>query len=233
MSNHDAAIVTSRRTRAVSRSVDPARAAAESRVQRFLDAGFELIESAGADGLTVQNVVERSGLSLRSFYKHFAGKYELLLALFEESVRMTAEHIRVEMDTASDPRERLRLLVVEYHRVCQLGQPRRSDTRLPPRAIAPFAYELLADHQDEAAEAFAPLVALVRTTLDEAAAAGVIEAGLDHQQVAGQLLQTIMFHTFAARITGSPAPDDPSESGETLFQRVLHGLAGPGEGARR
>ena len=33
---------------------------------------------------TVQDVVERSGQSLRSFYQYFAGKHELLLALFEE-----------------------------------------------------------------------------------------------------------------------------------------------------
>lgn len=218
---------TSRRTRAVSRSLDSARAAAEARVQRFLDAGFALIETAGADGLTVQNVVEQSGLSLRSFYKHFGGKYELLLALFEESVRMTAEHIHAEMDATDDPLGRFRLLVVEYHRVCRLGQPRASDKRLPPRAIAPFAYELLANHQEEAAEAFAPLVSLVQTTLDDAASAGIIRTDLDHREVAGHLLQTIMFHTFADRITGSPAPDDPTDSGERLWERVLHGLAGP------
>ena len=36
---------------------------------------------------TVQDVVERCGQSLRSFYQYFAGYHELLLALFEESAR--------------------------------------------------------------------------------------------------------------------------------------------------
>src|SRR3954463_14585300 len=75
---------------AVARSLDPARARAEKRVQRFLDAALELMLESPDKEFTVQEVVERSGQSLRSFYQYFAGKYELLLALFEEAVRKTA-----------------------------------------------------------------------------------------------------------------------------------------------
>ena len=76
----------------MARSLGPARTRAEDRVQRFLDAAIELAED-GASGkeFTVQEVVERSGQSLRSFYLYFGGKQELLLALFEESVRTTTE----------------------------------------------------------------------------------------------------------------------------------------------
>ena len=77
---------TSFRDVAVARVVDPARLRAERRVQRFLDAALELMSSTSGKDFTVQEVVERSGQSLRSFYQYFAGKYELLLALFEESV---------------------------------------------------------------------------------------------------------------------------------------------------
>src|SRR5215207_722185 len=69
---------------AVARSLDPARSRAEKRVQRFLDAALELMNSESAKDFTVQQVVERSGQSLRSFYQYFAAKHELLLALFEE-----------------------------------------------------------------------------------------------------------------------------------------------------
>ena len=211
----------------MSRSVDPAREAAEARVQRFLDAGFELINSPTGDDLTVQNVVERSGLSLRSFYHHFGGKHELLLALLEESVRLTADRISAAMDATDDPLERLRILVTEYYRTCQLGQARRpDDQRLPPKAFAHFTHQLLADHHQEAADVFAPLVSLTRAALDDAAAAGAIRTDRDHQQVSGLLLQTIMFHTFAPRIAGSPASEDPAESGELLWTHLLHGLAG-------
>ena len=72
------------RERAVSRSLNAARSRAEQRVQRFLDAAFELIDEKGTTEFTIQEVVERSKQSLRGFYEYFAGKDELVLALFEE-----------------------------------------------------------------------------------------------------------------------------------------------------
>ena len=103
-----------RRDLAVARSLDSARVRSEGRVQRFLDAGFELLASAesGRD-FTVQEVVDRSGQSLRSFYQYFAGKHELLLALFDEAIRSTAERLEDQLAKESVPLERLRCFVVE------------------------------------------------------------------------------------------------------------------------
>src|SRR6266568_998036 len=91
---HTSQTAGSWRELAVARSLDSARTRAENRVQRFLDAALDLMERSPDKEFTVQEVVERSGQSLRSFYQYFAGKYELLLALFEEAVRSTAEHLR-------------------------------------------------------------------------------------------------------------------------------------------
>ena len=87
----------SRREQALARSLFAARARAENRLQRFLDAALELMNEGdpGRD-FTVHEVVERSGQSLRLFYQYFGGKHELLLALFEESVRSTAEFLQRE-----------------------------------------------------------------------------------------------------------------------------------------
>ena len=74
------------RQRAVSRSLHAARSRAEVRVQRFLDAAFELIDEKGSTDFTIQEVIDRSKQSLRGFYQYFDGKDELLLALFEETV---------------------------------------------------------------------------------------------------------------------------------------------------
>src|SRR5438045_9028199 len=122
MTMHEAAVEpaptgATRRELAVARVVDPARARAESRVQRFLDAALELMNTASGKEFTVQEVVERSGQSLRSFYQYFAGKYELLLALFEESVRSTAEQLRDAIAAQDDPLERLHRFTVEYYRL--------------------------------------------------------------------------------------------------------------------
>jgi len=74
------------RQRAVSKSLSAARTRAEQRVQRLLDAAFELIDEKGTAEFTIQEVVDRSGQSLRGFYQYFEGKDELLFALLEESI---------------------------------------------------------------------------------------------------------------------------------------------------
>ena len=83
--------------------LDSARLRAETRVQRFLDAAIELFNSGSGKDFTVQEVVDRSGQSLRSFYQYFGGKHELLLALFEESVRSTTEYLREKIEQEDDP----------------------------------------------------------------------------------------------------------------------------------
>jgi AcrR family transcriptional regulator len=218
------------RSRAVARSVDPARAAAEARVQRFLDAAVELMNESSTVDFTVQNVVERSGLSLRSFYHHFAGKNELLLALFEESVRTTADYLSEAIDDLGDPLDRLRLFTVEYYRVCRSGQERPSDTPHPNRALGQFAHQLLFDHPREASEAFEPLVSILRRLLVEAAAARAIRSDVDDEEVAGVILQAIMFNAFATTITGSASDETPGR-GERLADLLLRGLAPLNEAA--
>ncbi len=142
-------------------------------MQRFLDAALELMnDNETGKEFTVQEVVERSGQSLRSFYQYFGGKHELLLALFEESVRSTAEHLREKVAEEPDPLERLHSFVVEYYRICR-PTSRKANRKAPARALAEFAQQLLTAQPDEAARAFAPLVTLFEGVLDEAQEAGV------------------------------------------------------------
>ena len=108
------------REQAVARSLDSARVRAESRVQRFIDAAFELLnDSEPGKDFTVQDVVEKSGQSLRSFYQYFGGKQELLMALFEESVRSTADQLRERIQGEKKPLDRLHGFVVEYYALCR------------------------------------------------------------------------------------------------------------------
>jgi AcrR family transcriptional regulator len=219
---------TSWREHAVARSLDSARSRAEKRVQRFLDAALELLDTDSGKEFTVQEVVERSGQSLRSFYQYFAGKHELLLALFEESVRSTAEHLRKAIADEEDPLDRLRRFTFEYYRLCRpalKGKP--SKGRRPTPAMGEFAQQLLTDHPREAAQAYVPLVTLLEQVLDDAAQAGRIREGLDHRQLVGVILQSISFNAFAATISGTPVrPGEPSEvSGEEqLWELLLRGI---------
>ncbi len=222
----EAAPSSSRRDLAVARSLDPARARAEERVQRFLDAALELMTTSSGKEFTVQEVVERSGQSLRSFYQYFEGKYELLLALFEESVRSTAVHLTELVADVDDPLERLHRVAVEYHRLCLPTTKARAAKKDPAPALAEFAQQLLTEHPKEASRAFVPLVTLFEQLLVDGVAAGAIRADLNHRRIAGLLLQTISFSAFGATISGSSLRHS-AEDAEELWSVLVRGLAAP------
>jgi AcrR family transcriptional regulator len=97
--------------RAVERSIKTAKLRAAQRVQRFLDAAQAIIIEKGSTDFTVQEVVDRSRQSLRSFYLQFDGKHELLLALFEDALSRSADQIRAATVSHSDPLDRLKVAV--------------------------------------------------------------------------------------------------------------------------
>lgn len=220
---------TSWREHAVSRSLDSARLRAEKRVQSFLDAAVELMTTDTGKEFTVQDVVARSGQSLRSFYQYFAGKHELLLALFEESVRSTAEHLQELIAEEDEPLDRLHRFTVEYYRLCSpepKGRPtkQKSAKQVPTPAMGEFAQQLLTAHPKEAAQAYVPLVSLLEQLLEDAAAAGSIRAGLNHRRIIGVMLQAISFHAFSTTISGSSMRTDDDKAAEELWDVLLHGM---------
>ena len=97
--------------RAVERSIKTAKLRAAQRVQRFLDAAQAIIIEKGSTDFTVQEVVDRSRQSLRSFYLQFDGKHELLLALFEDALSRSADQIRAATSGQKDPLERLKVAI--------------------------------------------------------------------------------------------------------------------------
>ena len=213
----------SRRELAVARVLDPARARAETRIQRFLDAALELMNANSGREFTVQEVVERSGQSLRSFYQYFEGKYELLVALFEDSVRSTAATLRELVAQEADPSARLHRFAVEYYRLCRPA-PKVRSAKKGPTALAQFAQQLLTEHPQEASRAFTPLLTLLVELLDEGEQAGVVRPGLPHDRVAGVILQAIMFNAFTATISGSSAKPTRGDAAEELWDLLFHGI---------
>jgi len=120
------------RQRAIDRSTQPARLRAAKRVQRFLNAAREIIAEKNSTEFTVQEVVDRSKQSLRSFYQYFDGKHELMLGLFEEEIDAAMVSLRA-ASAEGDPLDRLRAAVIVLYEQTSLqagGVQRRSPSRM-------------------------------------------------------------------------------------------------------
>jgi AcrR family transcriptional regulator len=212
------------REMAVARSLDSARTRAENRVQRFMAAALELIETNQSKDFTVQEVVERSGQSLRSFYQHFDGKHELLLALFEESVAATVAYLNERIGDETDPLERLHKFVIEYHLACRPPTDGKVPAKGLPPAMVEFAQQLLTQHPKEAARAFGPMVSMFREMLDRAVESGEVRSGLPSRRVTGVVLEAIMFNVFASTIGGVSTRGDERGAAEELWGLIANGI---------
>ncbi|OBF93287.1 TetR family transcriptional regulator [Mycobacterium sp. 852002-51163_SCH5372311] len=172
--------------RAVERSIKTAKLRAAQRVQRFLDAAQAIIIEKGSTDFTVQEVVDRSRQSLRSFYLQFDGKHELLLALFEDALSRSADQIRAATESHSDPIERLKVAVE------LLYEASRPDPTAKRPLFTDFAPRLLVTHPAEVKVANAPLIALLTELMEAAAEAGELRAGINPKRVAAITMQTVM-----------------------------------------
>ena len=208
------------RERAVSRSLNAARSRAEQRVQRFLDAAFELIDEKGTTEFTIQEVIDRSKQSLRGFYEYFDGKDELVLALFEETVREAGEDIVEAVAAESDPLERLRAWAIRMHEWCDpVETPRKRGTH-NRRAISEFSMHLAVNHSERVRAALAPMSRLLLDLMNAAAEAGAIHV-TDMRRARAVVQQTVMCSWFGNRLVENPSQ---RLTAEETWEFCLHGL---------
>jgi len=93
--------------RVVGRSLEEARRRSIDRGARLVRAAARVLERSNGASLTVQEVADEAGQSLRTLYQYFASKDDLLLAVFEEAMRTYARLVRAAIADLSDPVERL------------------------------------------------------------------------------------------------------------------------------
>jgi AcrR family transcriptional regulator len=208
------------RERAVSRSLNAARSRAEKRVQRFLDAAFALIDEKGSTDFTIQEVIDRSKQSLRGFYQYFDGKDELLLALFEETMRESADDIRAVADAESEPLERLRAFVIRLHEWCEPIETPRKRGAHNRRPISEFSVALAGNHPERVKAAIAPVSDLLIELLDRAAEAGSIDVA-DTRRTGALVMRVVMYSWFGNRLAQNARA---RISAEETWQFCLNGL---------
>ena len=211
------------RERAVSRSLTAARTRAEQRVQRFLDAAFALIDEKGSTDFTIQEVVERSKQSLRGFYEYFDGKDELVLALFEETVREAVIGIRAAVDAESEPLARLRAFAITLHEWCDPSESSRKRSAHNRRAISEFSsMQLTVTQADRVRAALRPQTRLLRELVAAAVDAGVIHVA-DVRQAAALMQVTVMYSSFGNRLVERPERKLDAEATWEFCRRGLRG----------
>ena len=190
------------RQRAVARSLNSARSRAEQRIQRFLDAAFALMDEKGSTEFTIQEVIDRSKQSMRGFYQYFDGKDELLLALFEETVREATEDLRGVIETKVDPLERLHDFTIRLHEWCEpVGERKRGTHNRRP--INEFSVQLAVTHPDRVQSAMAPISRMLIELLDAAVAVEAIKVA-NTRHTAVLMLQTVMYSWIGNRLIQDP-----------------------------
>ena len=149
--------------RALDRTLADARARDVDRMERCVAAARELATETTSANFTVAQIAARARVSLKSFYRCFPGKDELLLALLEDDSHIGARVLALRVAARATPADALHAYVTELFALVsesgQLGyasvlvrEHRRLSEEYPLElrvALAPLV-ELLAGHIEAA-----------------------------------------------------------------------------------
>jgi AcrR family transcriptional regulator len=111
--------------RAVERAVRAAKERARDDVALLVSAGRKLLHRDGAADMTIADVLGEAGLSTRAFYRHFASKSDLLLAIYDHEVDRYRPRLQRRLDAATTPREALEAWIDEL--LAAGFEPRRGE----------------------------------------------------------------------------------------------------------
>lgn len=198
--------------RALERSLAAARDRSSARARRLVDAARRLATS-GSSSFTVADVAEEAGVSLRSFYRHFGGRDELLLALFEEEALTGASMLRgLVGDDVAPPIERVRRCVEALCDLVVTGSDYAS-------MLVREHLRLGDERPEEMRAALAPLLDVLAGELASAADAGELRA--TDRFDAATVLALVLTHVQTAVLL---APDEPRPA-ERVWQFCRAALA--------
>jgi TetR/AcrR family transcriptional regulator len=157
--------------RAVERSaaVQRSRLRIAEQVRLMLDAARRLIQANG-DEFTTQELCAEAGVALQTFYRYFASKDELLLAVIGDAMNDACEYWVETGDKLPDPLTRLRYYITStLERLDGDGHDAAT-----ARFIVSTRWRLHRNYAKELAEAEKPFVDLLRSEVNAAVEAGLL-----------------------------------------------------------
>jgi AcrR family transcriptional regulator len=204
-------------SRAVERSLERSRAAAEKRSVDFVMTALKLVDGRDGQDFTVQDIVTAMRISTRTFYQYFSSKEELLVAMFEEVQREHNRGLRALTEVGSGPLARIEAFVLGILRRAHETSRWHSVGRL---LIQQFL-QLQVSHPEELRQSYAGVLSYLSELVAEAADAGEIES-TDHKRTAAIIMQTVVSASQAS-VIGSPLIDPPPTP-EEVWQFCLNGI---------
>ena len=156
--------------RVVDRSLRTAAARSVDRGMNLIRAAATVLGRSNGEDITVQEVADEAGQSLRTLYQYFESKDDLLLAVFEEAMRTYAGLIRRAISELVDPLERLAGGIVAAVRM-----PEFSGSGVD-RGLSRLRLKLSEVEPEMVGRAQGAVTTLVRELVESAAGAGRIEA---------------------------------------------------------
>jgi AcrR family transcriptional regulator len=180
----------------VERSLRTARVRAADRSDRFVQAGIDLIKTTGDTGFTVQEVVDGSGMSIRTFYMFFASKDDLLLAIHETLLSTEVEpRLRKRCDAQHDPVKKIEAFIHALFKLTDNSEP-------ATRALIVQQHRLAELRPDDLDVALEPQISLFVELVANAATAGRLRPDLEVETTA-RLLHHMLLAVVEARVLGS------------------------------
>jgi AcrR family transcriptional regulator len=182
--------------RSVERSLRSARARAQKRSDRFVEAALELIEESEEHDFTLQDVLDRTTMSVRTFYNFFDGKDSLLLAVYETILEKTAVPIlRERCNLVADPVQRVRALFEAMAEIS--GTPAHLS-----RTLSLFHLRLAQSRPQDLIHALEPLQKFIVELLESVAAAGQLRDDVEISALAAMLQELLLADAHSAAIVG-------------------------------
>lgn len=186
---------------------------------KLVTAGHRLLLERGDSSYTIEELVRRAGVAIKTFYRCFANKEEFLRTVFTTIVTDSTPRIREHVMTSTDdPLERLRLAVtrpLEWHR----------ENEALSRVIAHEHVRIAATSPETIAATGRPYEALMRELIVEASDAGLLApADLDWDV---HIITSMVTNSFLSLIIGMADPPDRRLLADNVWRFCLTALRAP------
>ncbi|MEU6644388.1 TetR/AcrR family transcriptional regulator [Saccharomonospora sp. NPDC046836] len=186
---------------------------------KLITAGQRLLLERGDSSYTIEELVRRAGVAIKTFYRCFQNKEEFLLEVFTTSVSGAAPRIRQYIvDATDDPLARLRMVVtwpLEWH----------PEAEPLSRAVATEHMRITMTSPETIAATRKPYEAVVRELIADAAEAGLV-APTDLEWDA-HLITSMVTSAYHTLVLGLGEPDAATLA-DNVWRFCLTALNGPG-----